>query len=121
MPFKEEIDRITIEMISQVHSNYNLRSRIVNNDARNPSSVFIKDITHKMNDENKKININVPKIKDNKVKKWEPKKKVQFQTSETIKVVVQPKKLEPNTIKQIVVPTIQKTSTLGTLIKPTIF
>ena len=27
MPSKEEIDRITVEMISQVHSNYNLRNR----------------------------------------------------------------------------------------------
>ena len=69
MPSKEDIDRITVEMISQVHSNYNLRNRTVNNDARKPSSVFIKDITHKMNDERKKINTDMPKIKDNKVKK----------------------------------------------------
>ena len=92
MPSKEEIDRIIVEMISQVHSNYNLRNRIVNNDAGKPSSVFIKDITHKMNDESKKINVDVPKIKDNKVKKWEPKKKVQFQIDETTKAVVQGKK-----------------------------
>ena len=50
-------------MISQVHSNYNLRNRVVNNDAGKPSSVFIKDITHKMNDQNKKFNVDVPKIK----------------------------------------------------------
>ena len=107
-------------MISQFHSNYNLRNRIVNNDAGKPSNVFIKDITHKMNDESKRINIDVPKIKNNKVKKWEPKGKVQFQTNETTKLVVQGKKSGPDTIKKIVVPAVHKISTLGILIKPTI-
>ncbi len=64
MPSKEKIDRVIAEMISQVHSNYNLRNRTINNDARKPSSVFIKDITHKMNNQNKRVNEDVPKIKD---------------------------------------------------------
>ena len=118
MPSKEEIDRIIAEMISQVHSNYKLRNRTVDNDAGKPSSVFIKYITHKMNDESKKINTDAPKIKNNKVKKWEPKGKVQFQMNETTKPVVQGKKLGPDTIKQTVVPTIQKTPAPSILVKP---
>ena len=74
----KEIDRIIAEMISQVHSNYNLRNRAISNDAGRPSSVFIKVTTHKMNDQHKKVSIDVPKIKENKGQKWEPKKKVQF-------------------------------------------
>ena len=65
-------------MISQVNSSYNLRSKIVGNEAGKPSSILIKDITHKMKDDNKKINVEVVKVKDSKVKKWEPKKKVQL-------------------------------------------
>ena len=64
IPSKEEIDRITIEMISQVHSNYNLRNRTINNDVGKPSGIFIKDITHKMKDEDKKDDIETVKIKD---------------------------------------------------------
>lgn len=48
IPSKEEIGRITGEMISQEHRNYNLRNPIVNNDVGKPSSIFIKDVTHKM-------------------------------------------------------------------------
>ena len=88
MPSKEEINRIIAEMISQVHSNYNLRKRIVNNDVGKPSSIFIKDITHKTKDEDKKASVETDKIKDIKAKKWEPKKKVQFQTNETTKAIV---------------------------------
>ena len=54
MPYKEEIDKITAEMISQVHSNYNLRNRTNKNDIGKSSSIFIKDITYKMKDDNKK-------------------------------------------------------------------
>ena len=91
MPSKEEIDRITVEMISQVHSNYNLRNRTIRNDVGKPSSIFIKDITHKMKDKDKNSTIETVKIKDIKAKKWEPKRKVQFQTNETTKAIVQEK------------------------------
>ena len=57
MPSKEEIDRITIEMIYQVHINYSLRNGKVNDDARKSFGIFIKDITHKMKDESKKDNL----------------------------------------------------------------
>ena len=38
--------------------------------------IFIKEITHKMDDENKRDNLVIIKIKDSKRKKWEPKNKV---------------------------------------------
>ena len=41
--------------------------------------IFIKDNTKKVTHENKKNPPEVPKIKENKNKKWEPKKKVHFQ------------------------------------------
>ena len=65
-------------MISQVHSSYNLRSRIVCNEALKPYGIFIQDITHKMKDDNKKNNVETSKVKDTKVKKGEPNRKVQF-------------------------------------------
>ena len=45
---------ITVGMVGQVHSTYYLINKIVNNIASKESSIFIKDITHKMDDENKK-------------------------------------------------------------------
>lgn len=110
MPSKEEFDKITAEMISQVHSNSTLRNRTINNDVGKTSGIFIKDITHKMKYENKKATVETIKIKDSKPKKWEPKKKVQFQACETTKVVVQEKKSGPNTTKQIIVLVVQKNS-----------
>ena len=65
--------------------------------------MFIKDTTHKTNDQHKKVNIDVSKIKENKGQKWEPKKKGQFQIGEATKTVVQPEKLEPDVVKQKVV------------------
>ena len=46
-----------------MHRNYNLRNRIVNNDVEKPSSIFIKHVTHKMKDEDKKANVEIVKIK----------------------------------------------------------
>lgn len=57
-PSREEIEKITIEMISQVHSNYNLKNRTVNSDTSKPSGIFIKDITHKMTNDSKKVLVN---------------------------------------------------------------
>lgn len=91
MPSKDEIYRISVEMISQVHRNYNLRNRIVNNDTGKSSSIFIKDITHKMKDDSKETRVEKTKPKDSKTKKWEPKKKVQFQISDVPKTMVQEK------------------------------
>ncbi len=68
VPSKEEIQRVITEMISQVCSNYNLRNRIVNNDVRKPFGIFIKDIKHKMKDDDKKANVETIKIKDIKAK-----------------------------------------------------
>lgn len=48
---KEGIDIFIVEMIFQVHSNYNMRNRTVNNDTSKSSGIFIKDITHKMIDD----------------------------------------------------------------------
>lgn len=73
-----------------------------------------------MKDENKKATIEIVKIKDRKAKKWEPKKKVQFQESEVEKVVVLGKKLGFDTTKHIILHVVQKTSTLGILVKPNI-
>lgn len=119
MPSKEEIDKIIAEMIFEVYSNYNLRNRIVNNDIGKPSRIFIKDITHKMKEKNKKSTVETIKIKDSKPKKWEPKKKVQFQAYNVAKAVVQEKQSGSNTTKQIIVPIVQKTTTSGILVKPT--
>ena len=88
---KEEIDKIIAEMISQVHSNYNLRNKTTRNYVGKPFGIFIKDITHKMKDDNKKNHVEKEKAKDSKAKKWEPKNKLQFQTSDTLKIVVQEK------------------------------
>lgn len=41
-----------------------------------------------MKDEDKKSNVEIFRNKEIKTKKWEPKKKVQFQTNETTKVIV---------------------------------
>lgn len=106
MPSKKEIDKVTAEMISQVHSKYNFRNRIVNNDAGKYFGIFIKDITHKMKNDNMKANVEITKVKDRKTKKWEPKKKVQFQTNKTVKATMQEKKSGPDTIKQVIVLTI---------------
>ena len=65
-------------MVSQVHSNYNLRNRTVNNNTSKPPGIFIKDITHKMNNDTKKDSIVTTKVQDSKNKKWDPKKKVKF-------------------------------------------
>lgn len=115
---EEEIDRITTEMICQVHNNYNLRNRIVNNDFGKYSGIFIKDITHKMNDENKKVKVDVPTIKENKFKKSEPEKKVQFQIDEKMNVSMQGKKSKPDTIKKTMVHAAQKPSIVGIIVKP---
>ena len=64
MPYKEEIDWIIVEMISQVHSNYNWRKKIVNSDVGKPFGIFIKDITHKIKDENKEVKAKILKIKE---------------------------------------------------------
>ena len=85
MPSKEEIDRITTEMISQVHSDYNLRNWTIRNDIGKPSGIFIKDITHKMKDEDKKAKVEIVKGKEENKKKWEPKRKVKFQKNEVAK------------------------------------
>ena len=76
MPSKEEIDRITVEMISQVYSNYNLRNQKIINDVGKPSGIFIKDITHKMKDEDKKAKVEMVRGNEARIKKWEPRKKV---------------------------------------------
>ena len=77
-PSKEEIDRITSELVAQVQSTYNLRNRVVNGAPVKSSIIFIKDNTEKVTHENKKNPPEVPKIKENKKKKWEPKKMVHF-------------------------------------------
>lgn len=86
-------------MISQVHGNYNLRNRKIGNDVGKSSSIFIKNITHKMKDDNKKTRVETMRVKDSKAKKWEPKNKVQFQTSDTPKIVVQEKNSRSNLAK----------------------
>lgn len=63
----------------------------------------------------------IVKVKDSKNRKWEPKKKVQFQGAETIKVHMHDKKLEPNIIKQVVGPTTQVALAPRISIKPTIY
>ena len=108
-------------MISCVHSNYNLRNQIINNDVGKPSGIFIKDITNKLKDEGKKADTETIKIKDIKTKKWEAKKKVQFQINETTKEIVQEKGSGSTTVKQTTSPTITKVLTLGMTMKPTVF
>lgn len=73
-----------------------------------------------MKDGNKKVTVEIVKIKDNKTKKWEPKKKVQFQESAIEKVVLLEKELGSDTTKELKVPAIQKNPAPGTLVKPTI-
>ena len=74
-----------------------------------------------MKDEDKKANVEIVKVKDIKTKKWEPKKKVQFQTNETTKAIVKEKKLGSDTIKKIIVSVVKKVPTPSMIVKPTIF
>ena len=113
MPSKEEIDRITTEMISQVQSNYKIIIGIVNNDVGKPSSILIKDITHTMKNEDKKASTETIKTKDIQTRKWEPKKKVQFQTNEATKEIVQEKGSGSDATKKLVVPAAPKVLLLG--------
>ena len=72
-PSKEEIDKITVEMVTKVQSTYNLRNRILNDNTSKSSSIFIKDVTHKSLDTKKGKCPLVVKAKSVKDKKWEPK------------------------------------------------
>lgn len=53
-PSKDEIDKITIEMVAQVLSTYNLRNRTLNDNTSKSYGIFIKDVTHKSVDIEKK-------------------------------------------------------------------
>lgn len=119
VPSKEEIDRVIVEMISQVHSNYNLRNTIVNNEIGKTFGIFIKDITHKMKDEDKKASVETVKVKDVKTKKWEPKKKVKFQVNEIEKEIVEEKGSRSDNSKQIVILAASKAPTLGMIVQTT--
>ena len=100
-PSNEEIDRITTEMVAQVHSTYNLRNRTVNNNVGKASRIFIKDITDKMDDGNKEDNPGIVKTKDSKNRKCKLKKKVQFQGMEVVKMNTHEKKPNLDVIRQV--------------------
>ena len=51
-PSTKEIDRITLEMVAQVQSTYNLRNRTINGALVKPRGIFIKDNTTKVTHEN---------------------------------------------------------------------
>lgn len=87
-PSKKEIDKITTKTISQVHNNYNFRNKIVNSAGGNSSSIFIKDITHKMKGDTKEKDQSITKNKETNVKKWEPKRNVQNKSIELVKADV---------------------------------
>lgn len=63
----------------------------------------------------------IVKVKESKKKKWEPKKKFQFQTVEIVKAIVQEKKSELGISKQMAGPTTQTLSSPGISINPTIY
>ena len=75
-PSKEEIDKITVDMIAQVQSNYGLRNRVINDKTDVYARIFIKDTVPKMQKAMKELEPLVVKIKDQKRKKWEAKKDV---------------------------------------------
>ena len=68
-----------------------MRNSKINNDVGKHFGIFIKDTTHKMKDEDKKAKVDIVKIREAKTKKWEPKKKVIFQTNDAEKEIVQEK------------------------------
>lgn len=87
-PSKEEIDRITSELVAQVHSNYNLRNRVVNAVPVKPAGLFMKDTPVKRMNEVHKNVPEFPKAKEYTTKRWDPKKKVHFQEAETTKMII---------------------------------
>lgn len=99
-PSKEEIERITSELVAQVHSNYNLRNRVVNAAPVKPAGLFMKDTPAKGTNEVQKNVPELPKAKENSTKKWEPKKKVHFQEIETTKTFIPNDDSKPESNKQ---------------------
>ena len=71
-----------------------------------------------MKDEDKKAKVEIVKGKEAKKKKWEPKKKVQFQKNEVAKAIVQEKGSGSDATKQLVVPTAPKVLIPGMIMKP---
>ena len=65
-PSKEEINKITIDMIAQVQSNYGLRNKTVNDKPGKAVGIYIKDTAPKMQKTRKEQEPLVIKIKDQK-------------------------------------------------------
>lgn len=99
-PSKEEIDQITSELVAQVHSNYNLRNRVVNAVPVKPAGLFMKDTPVKKTNEVHKNVPEFPKAKEYTTKRWDPKKKVHFQEVETTKIIVPNDDSKPENDKQ---------------------
>ena len=63
-PSKEEIDKIIVEMVAQVKSNYGLRNMTINDKSNKGFGIFRKDVIHKMAKVNKVFDPLIIKVKD---------------------------------------------------------
>ena len=80
-------------MVAQVKSNYGLRNMTINDRFDKISSIFIKDVTHKLEKFIKAFNHYIIEVKESKEKKWEEKKSVQSSLND--------KKNEPVLVKSV--------------------
>ena len=103
--------------MAQVQSTYNLRNRLVEGTPPKSSGIFIKENIEKVTHENKKFLPEIPKTKEKKSKRWEPKKRVHFQNEEVGKVTILEKEASSDSIKQKVSSTIQNPTPLDVNIK----
>ena len=98
-----------------------MRNRIVEGTPPKSSGIFIKENIEKVAHENKKIFPEIPKIKENKNKRWEPKKRVHFQNEEVGRLTILEKEEGFDPVKQKVSSTIQNPSPLDVNIKNTTY
>ena len=98
-----------------------MRNRVVEGAPPKSSGIFIKENTKKVAHENKKIFSEIPKIKENKNKRWEPKKRVHFQNEEVGKVTKLEREASSNLVKQKVSSTFQSPSPLDVKLKNTTY
>ena len=83
-----------------------MRNRVVEGAPPKSFGIFIKENTEKVAHENKNFFPKIPKIKENKSKRWEPKKRVHFQNEEVGKVTKLEREASSDLVKKKVPSTI---------------
>ena len=87
----------------------------------NNLGIFINDVTHMMNDDNKEKDQMVFKVKGLNGKKWEPQKSIQTRNVGSRKESVAKNKLKRNVVKQVDDLDLQGHKSKGILDKPLIY